>query len=365
MLPIAARTKEPGRFAWLLGTVAATPESPDSVEFAKACEFALASWQVLPVIVDRLIAWGGPRPPTEEAKQKVLDRAISLNVLGRIQLRLCERFVNLLRERGIPYAMLKGSAVRFSAYADPKLRMGKDFDIAVPRRYLRKAEQAAQDCGFLPAQWNESKKRFHAADPTLRAMVEAQHYELGFLVRRQLATNLTPAEDAAIRRDLDSQFIWHLTDANQLACYVSLDIHHGLSLEMDTEKLVGESVPINSNGFTVHVPPPEWILFHLIYKIYWEGVHNYGKGAYQYADLTRLIPATTASTFGRLVDMLAEYRLQAAAYYVLRRLSQNFGLSLQPEVEDFLRQAAQPPLNREPLDVNDLGDMWPKIWGAR
>jgi Uncharacterised nucleotidyltransferase len=365
MLPIAERSKEPGRFAWLLSTVASPPESPDSVEFAKACEFALASWQVLPVIVDRLLAWGGPGPSTEEAKQKVLDRAISLNVLSRIQLRLFERVINLFQERGIPYSMLKGSAVRFSAYPDPKLRMGKDFDIAVPRRYLRAAEQSARDCGFMPAQWDDSKKRFHAADPTLRAMVEAQHYELGFLIRRQLASNLTPEEDAAIRRDLDSQFIWHLTDANQLACYISIDIHHGLSLEMNAETLIDESVTINSNGFTVRVPPPEWVLFHLIYKIYWEGVHNYGKGAYQYADLARLIPSTTASTFRRLVSILAQCRLEAAGYFVLRRLSQNLQLSLQPEVEDFLKQAAQPPLNREPLDVNDLGDMWPKIWGAR
>jgi hypothetical protein len=115
----------------------------------------------------------------------------------------------------------------------------------------------------------------------------------------------------------------------------------------------------------VQVPPLEWTLFHLIYKIYWEGVHHYGKGAYQFADLARLVPSISESTFERLVQILAKCRLEVAGYFVLRRLSQNLGLSLQPEIERFLERTARPPLDRDPLQVNDLGDMWPKIWGAR
>jgi hypothetical protein len=103
----------------------------------------------------------------------------------------------------------------------------------------------------------------------------------------------------------------------------------------------------------------------LIYKIYWEGVHNYGKGAYQFADLVRLIPATTELTFARLVRILETHRLEAAGYFVLRRLKQNFGLVLQPEIETFLEHASHGPPDREPFQVNDLGDMWPKLWGAR
>lgn len=358
--------KEPDRFAWLLGNhIEAMPESPDSVEFAEACDFGLSAWQVLPAIGERLLDWGGRGLAHDPAAQRVRDRMVNLDVLGRIQLRLCARLIEAFQQRGIPYAMLKGSAVRFAAYPDPKQRMGKDFDIAVPRRFLRRAEQAALDCGFVAAQWSPSKKRFHLADPVLRAKVEAHHYELGFLVRRQVATDLTEDEDSAIRRDLDSQFIWHLTDQNELACYVSVDLHHGLSLEVNVESLVDRAAPSRWNGLEIQLSPPEWTLYHLIYKIYWEGVHNYGKGVYQFADLVRLIPTTSESTFAQLLHLLGDHRLEVAGYFVLRRLKQNFKLSLQPDIETFLEQESHPPLDLEPLHVNDLGDMWPKLWGTR
>jgi len=119
------------------------------------------------------------------------------------------------------------------------------------------------------------------------------------------------------------------------------------------------------NGLDIHVSPPEWILYHLIYKIYWEGVHHYCKGAYQYADITRLIPVTTKSVLERLLKLLDRYTLQVAGYYVLRRLKTNFGMILTPEIEEFLARTVQPPHNKEPRQLNDLGDMWPKLWGRR
>ena len=360
------RAKTPDRFAWLLDNkLDAKPEPPEAQEFAQACDFGVSAWQVLPAIGKRLIEWGGPALSEEPAAQRVQDRMLSLDVLSRIQLRLCARLIETFHHRGIPYAMLKGSALRFAAYSNPRQRIGKDFDIAVPRRFLRRAEQAALNCGFDPAQWSPAKKRFHRADPALRASVEAQHYELGFLVRRQLADDLTEAEAAAIRRDLDSQFIWHLTDQNELACYVSVDLHHGLSLEVKVEPLVDRAVPARWNGLSVQLSPPEWTLFHLIYKIYWEGVHNYGKGVYQFADLVRLIPKTSEVTFTRLLEILGTFRLEAAGYFVLRRLKQNFGMTLQPAIEEFLERESQPPLDREPMQLNDMGDMWPKLWGKR
>ena len=360
------QSNHPDRFAWLLGThIESQPDTPDSCEFARACEFGLAEWQILPAIGASLLSWGGQSHAREPAAQSIRDRILSLDVLGRIQLRLITRLIEAFRERQIPYSMLKGSAVRFSAYSDPGQRMGKDFDIGVPRRWVRQAERAARDCGFLPAQWNPSRKRFYSADPVLRARVEEQHYELGFLVRRQVASGLTDHEVASIRRDLDSQFIWHLTDDDELACYVSIDIHHGLSLEIMVDSLVDKASPVQWNGMAIQLPPAEWILFHLIYKIYWEGVHNYRKGVYQFADLVRLLPASADTTIARLLQILSDRRLEAAGYFVLRRLKDNFGLSLQPRIEGFLEAASRAPTDREPLDVNDLGDMWPKLWGAR
>jgi hypothetical protein len=108
-----------------------------------------------------------------------------------------------------------------------------------------------------------------------------------------------------------------------------------------------------------------WAAFHLIFKIYWEGVHNYRKGAYQFADLVRLSPKLQGREVSRLADLLEQYGLEAAGFYVLRRLEPTFGATVSPELRALIDRLAVPPADRFPEEVNDLGDMWPKIWGVR
>jgi len=106
-------------------------------------------------------------------------------------------------------------------------------------------------------------------------------------------------------------------------------------------------------------------VFHLIFKLYWEGVHNYRKGGYQYADLLRLIEHLSNKAALSLIDLLEKYRLEAAGYYVLRRLDTEFHFRLPPSLKEFIRVTSIAPSNEFPNEVNDLGDMWPKIWGYR
>jgi hypothetical protein len=280
-------------------------------------------------------------------------------------LKLGRRLFERLERERIPYVLLKGSAIRFAAYASPLLRCGKDLDIGVPRRQIRRAEEIAIAEGFLPSQWNEKTKRFTIPDRALRSAVEAQHYELGFLVRRQTIVDLDPEDEAAIRRDLPSQFIWHETGDGRLACYVSVDLHHGLSLEMPVEPLVQKARQQAAGADSVPIPPLEWLLFHVIYKLYWEGVHNYGKGGYQYADLARLLPLTDEATFGRLIELLETTSLQPAGYYVLRRLPTDLKMDPRPEVRSFVDSLWEAPTGGDPMKLNDLGDMWAKLWGHR
>jgi hypothetical protein len=148
-------------------------------------------------------------------------------VLAGVQLKLSRRLVYDIETSNIPYSLLKGEALRYPAYHRPEQRCGKDIDLAVPRPYLPAATAASLDNGFVPAEWSWEERRFRPARPELRRQVESRHHELGFLVRRQVVTDLTDAEAAAIRRDLANQVIWHTTDTDELACYISLDIHHG------------------------------------------------------------------------------------------------------------------------------------------
>lgn len=364
---ITAQTiNSPGRFAWLLGpSEILTNEKPNCDEFRAACKFALNCWQVLPAIGPKLLDWGTADFSDDPMAQRIRDRIVSLSTLARVQLKLCQRVTAALEQEGIPYVLLKGSAIRLTAYERPELRCGKDIDLGIPCRFLAYAEQIAHDYGFLPAQWHESQKRFYRADPLVRAKVEAQHYELGFLARRQIIRDLSPEEEIAIRRDLPSQYIWNLSAKDELACYVTIDIHHGLSLDITVDPLVKTAHTWNDRPYPVKLPVFEWLLFHLIYKIYWEGVHNYNKGGYQYADLTRQILKSDKTTLDRLWGLLSNYNLEAAGYYVLRRLATDLRMSPDPEQVSFLRQTAVPPEGRDPVLLNDLGDMWPKLWGHR
>jgi hypothetical protein len=356
---------EGSHFGWLLSTTALNSNPPNEQELLKICEFLLCNWQVLPACLPRLLAWAAPSGLAENHCQPVIDRAVSLRIIARLQLILTRRLTDLFQRECVPYVLLKGSAIRHLAYVEPDQRCGKDLDIAVPRKYIKKAQELAQTCGFIPSEWHQESKRFSLANPGLRAAVESQHYELGFLVRRQTVIDLDPADEASIRRDIPSQIMWHLTADDKLACYVSVDIHHGLSHEMPVEPLVENAWTYQYEKWCLRLPPIEWILLHLIYKLYWEGVHNYGKGGYQFADLIRLLPRINGKCFRRFVQLLEQFKLEAAGFYTLRRLESNFGIRLRADVMEFLAVAGRPSAALKPIYENDLGDMWPRIWGVR
>jgi hypothetical protein len=355
-------------FAFLLAPhPPAGPGAVDDDQLEAACRFLLREWQILPAALPVLLAWAGTRANGHPAVQRVRDRDAGLRLFGRIQFRVCMRLAGLLARRGIPYVLLKGSAARVTVYADLEDRCGKDIDIAVPARYLRQAQRAAREVGFVESQWNPGTKRFTPADPVLRARVEARHYELGFYARHQRVSDVPPADEAAIRRDIPHQYLWHTTAGDQLACYTTVDIHHGLNLDIPVDDVVRTARSIVRDGQPLSVPAPEWSVLFLIFKIYWEGTHTYRKGLYQFADLARHVAAFTDDDFTALRGLLAAYQLEVPAFYVLRRLESDLGVPLPASMGDALDALACTP-DEEDVDAmafNDFGDMWPKMWGQR
>jgi hypothetical protein len=107
-------------------------------------------------------------------------------------------------------------------------------------------------------------------------------------------------------------------------------------------------------------------MLQLIFKLYWEGVQRYrSRGVYQFADLVRLIEQIEGDVATKFFRLIEQYDLEAGAYYVLRRLETDFGLKLGPDLRDFLTRASVPPADYLPSEVNDMGDMWPRLWGFR
>jgi hypothetical protein len=359
----------PDRFSWLFGEGKSPPDRSlaSADDFEEACALLLDNWQVLPVTAPRLFAWTALRLRKSAAASSLRDRLASVEAFARVQLRVGARFEDALRQAKTPYALLKGSAVRFTAYANPTDRCGHDIDIVTWPNCLRRAEQVAIEVGFVPSQWSEARKRFVRADPVLRARVEADHYELGFLVRRQAVDGLSTEVQEALRREAQCHHLWHETDDGRLACFVSTDIHHALSLDLPADNLLATARAVKAGDGEAHVPSPAWLACHLIFKIYWEGVHTYRKGLYQFTDLQRHLRTMSAEDIAALLDLLALHRLEAAGYYVLRRLEIDFGETLSDPLTAFLDSQAFAPAGHE-VDarmLNDLGDMWPKLWGYR
>lgn len=323
----------------------------------------LSAWQILPSLseaqlreLDRILA------PLDAARLR--SARLATTAFSRVQIAVAETFLKAIEASRIDYALLKGSATSRLLYPEPYMRTGWDLDIGVRRADLRRIEALAHDCRFVDAQQDPESGEFYRADPLLKAKVEAGHYELGFLVRRFEVVNLDPDVRAALRSDPWARRFWFDVDADAPRCYASIDVHHALSHDLAIEPLLTSAWRLKLPSGDVSVPDAAWLLIHLIFKIYWEGAHHYGKGLYQYADLVRLMPRVDAEAFGYVRQVLEEHRLGAAGYYVLRRLPL-FCVSLSREILSFLEEEKNPLNGSDPIMINDIGDMWPKLFGLR
>lgn len=324
----------------------------------------LACWQILPTLTEEDFSSTLRHALPASAFMRLRRLWLVITAFSCAQTVASSELLRLLASRTLRYSLLKGSATSFRLYEKPEMRTGWDLDIGVTPADLRAAEEIVLEAGYVPAQQDPSTGVFYPSDPDLRASVEASHYELGFLVKRLRVTNLPPETLEAVRTEPWAKKYWFGLDSDVPWCYASVDVHHAISLDIGLDDLLQTARPWQVGGQSVRLPADEWIAAHTIYKLYWEGVHNYGKGLYSYADLTRLIPCLDPTAFESLVAILRSLNLVAAGFYVLRRLPA-FGVGLPEHVQAFIDEAARPPAGARPTALNDLGDMWPKLWGDR
>jgi hypothetical protein len=232
----------------------------------------------------------------------------------------------------------------------------------VPKSHLREAEEVVLGSGYFPAQWDPDGGRFVVANPKLRARIERTHYELGFLVRHHVVRGLPETLLASFDQESLDFRIWHRVENADAGCYCAVDLHHAISLDISLEPFLNSSVEQASG---MRTPTLDLQLFHLIFKLYWEGVHNYGKGLYQFTDLAQLVPLIDQPTFDECRKWLAQFHLEAAGYYILRRLKGLLGQPVPEFIQAFISEKATASPGSHPTAENDLGDLWAKVQGRR
>lgn len=343
--------------------VGAPFELPDGSVLADFASLARRNWQIVPLLRSALQHSGQERH-RPAAWVEFLNESLAVEAFSAVQVEALGEVCAALGEARIRYALLKSSAVRLTCYGDPVHRTGWDLDVAVAHHDLGAVTEVLEELGYAASQFNPLTRRFGAADPQLRAAVEAEHYELGFMVRRNRVRGLSRGERAAISGRLAESRHWHSDDNGELCCYTTIDVHHGLSLEISASELLLSAKPFIWNTREVWIPSLAWLAFHVIYKVYWEGVHAYGKGLYQYADLCRIVGRMQEKDACELIALLDAAHLRAAGYYVLRRLPTALGTPLPDSLTDYVAACAHPEA-QDPVACNDLGDMWDKLWNRR
>lgn len=356
-----------GSFSWLFSDSPEVTAVAGSIDdFAGIEGLLLGCWQVLPISLPKFEKFAGKLHRGRALVDRARARMIADGVVLDLQLRILKRLAANLNAAAIPFVLLKSAAMRFVAYPDCRLRRARDIDMGVAAENLEAAMRVLAETGFQEAQWIEDGQFFEMAEPELRASVESQHHELGFWVRLQEVRGTSREDLEAIlaqRNERPAQ--WDLTDETIPAAYLVADIHHGLALEIGIEEVLATARTIVFEDVVLPVPSSAWLLFHLVYKIYIEGVFNYNEGAYQYTDLCRLIALVSEEDVAQFTSLVERFNLRAAAYYVLRRLPGHFGARLPTELSRLLDDWAQPDVALAPGLQNDWGDMWPKLWGGR
>lgn len=326
---------------------------------ATAAVLARCCWQVLPELAGYF-----PEAWQAHAELAVLRRAgQALEVYGRLHSSLTLELADRFDDAGVDYVLLKSSAARYLVYDRPSLRVGWDIDLAVPPDDLARAERAARAMAFQPAEFDTRVMGFVPGDEARRREVAGTHYELAFLVYR---ADVGDALDPALRADLAGLPIapaFPPTADGACLCDVALDIHHALALDISGDVVFDAPREAAAGRRGVRVPRAGALAFHIVFKLYWEGVHSYAKGLYQYADLVRLVPRLDDAECRVLIDHLEASNLEVAGLFVLRRLPWTFAVALPEPLSQWIDAVARRPRTGEPPMHNDLGDVWPRLWG--
>jgi hypothetical protein len=342
------RARDP-RAAWLLGEGAPRTPCAGEGEFERAAHLVLDLWHVMPALLPRLCAWAGDGYDDHPLAAELGWRASYSEVLSRALVAEADRVSGALAERGLRPVQLKGSAAARLLY-DEGCRCGLDIDLGLTTREFPAAEAVLQKLGYTAA------GRRNCA-----ALRRVQHYELG-VYRRRIRVEAPVSEPGDRKPPIH---VLRYDGLGDLWLEIEVDLHWALAPEIPLDGILETVVADENAPEHCLYPGRSWLAFAAVYKLYTDATFGYRSGLHMYCDLARLIARMDAGEVAELLALVGAYNLAAPAGYVLRRLAGDLDQEIPEGVRAFVEDFERAVPGGSPMDKNDYGDMWPKLWGRR
>jgi hypothetical protein len=321
-------------------------------------------WHVAPIAVPLLLETNGHqlRPETRYRLEAI---AAAASIQGKLFRQVAVEVAQAFADKSIDLVALKGTASGFAAYDDPAQRTGADLDFCVRPEALDDAKSVMRAVGFWPGDYDPETETFFPTDGADRSAHESYHYALGFWVKMLDLGEVSPlaADGFRVAGDL-LPFASEVTGL-RVKTPVLIDIHHSIGAGIPANDILDRPAPHDWNGTRFLLPPREWMAFHALLKLYWEGGQSYRKGFQYFADFARIVPRMDEEEIDGFAGLVEGNNLRPGGYYVLRRIETCLGHEFPEPFGDLLDLWSVLRPGETPSSSNDIGDFWPRMFGRR
>jgi Uncharacterised nucleotidyltransferase len=242
---------------------------------------------------------------TPTVAQRVYDA-----VLQR-QIENLQCVVSKLEKAGMPVVIFKSGELLPAAFAPHAVGMSADVDILVPRTAIPEARRILFGMGFQQAEVRTDTGQLVDYDIAILAKVDLTHYEVGAF--RSLAELNFSEEEMEFVKQLEGQPVFVLN--NKATMVLEIDLHHGISKEINSEPLFARNVP-SCHGVGRTFSPADHVWFNLT-RLYTE-VGQHGKQSFRPIAYTLPIITSGKVDWDVVSRMAVELSLGASLYYYLQ-----------------------------------------------
>jgi len=319
-------------------------------------------WQVASVSIPAFLAqYGSQLKPDTRERLAAISAAAALQ--GRLSRQVAAEVARAFADRGIELVALKGTANGFVGYDDPTCRTGADLDFGVREDELEDAKAVLRSIGFWPGAYDPETQTFAPTNFESRAKEELDHYALGFWLKIIDLGQIDPQVAEGFRRAGDLLPFASEVDGNSVRTPILVDIHHAIGSGISIDDILDRPVPHDWNGTRFLLPPAEWMAFHALFKLYWEGAQSNRKGFQYLSDFARIALALDEEEIDAFASLVEGHNLRRGAAYVLRRMPGVLGEAMPESFRYLLDQWQTLRPGETPRSSNDIGDFWPHMFG--